>query len=767
MADDQLRMQATVLDGFTSPLTNLRNQLSGIGNHPGAKAMAKDWQGLTSGIQKATAELRTGFQPVLSTLGVSSLGIGSALAGATMAMKTFAFSTRDMSMFSRQIGMSVGQLKEVKAIGERFGIGWDQAQGNLKQFAGSLDQLRRRYGEVYGQLRAQNLGGLVEEMIAAPNISGAFEKLMETVRGLKDPVRAREVMQIVLGSDQWATAARELTPKMRAEIKKMMSEITPEMEKASEAFVENWFNMEKAVEKFTTKAIGPLLQPMTEMMAILGKPVGEELTGTLTKLQNLFGNFGEIWKGLKSGSIKENLDALGKLDRLTDMDMGRGPDGLIGANEKIADLKDRIAKADALKGGTADRLGLVDNSVGDRLRAELKTVEADKLKIEKGLREGLEKLAEEMRKTREGGGATVQQQSFNGGSGFDGAKILNASLGSGGFGLPRMGVSGSFGGGNAGGGHPGRGRGGGAGSGEAPPPVAGDGPGVSGPIAPFTKGGSPEGRKGGRGYANFDKKSPQIMSRLMADFGLSREQAAGIVGNLGHESGAFNHHQEVNPVGGGRGGAGWAQWTDTKGSPRRTNFGNWAQRNSLDPKSDEASYGFLTRADPEFARALAAVKREKTTQGAMVAFEKTFERAGVKAYGSRMGFANRALALPERQEATGQFPAVRSLNDWSDASGAAPTPYPPGWNAGANRAAVGRSGDGTPMTGRGTGDSMMGRAFGPAGIVSPAPKLDATGTVNVHLTGGLEKMPARVSMDGLFRDVKVNRGRQTAGDMNV
>lgn len=63
------------------------------------------------------------------------------------------------------------------------------------------------------------------------------------------------------------------------------------------------------------------------------------------------------------------------------------------------------------------------------------------------------------------------------------------------------------------------------------------------------------------------------------------------------------------------------------------------------------------------------------------------------------------------------------------------------------------------------GDRMMKRFGGSLGGGPPpqAPKLDASGSVTINLTGGLEKAPARVSMDGLFKDVKVNRGKSVSG----
>ncbi|WP_038367838.1 phage tail tip lysozyme [Bosea sp. UNC402CLCol] len=169
---------------------------------------------------------------------------------------------------------------------------------------------------------------------------------------------------------------------------------------------------------------------------------------------------------------------------------------------------------------------------------------------------------------------------------------------------------------------------------------------------------------GGRGDSNapirgstFTQKAPGIINRLMADFGFTREQAAGIVGNLGHESGGLNELQERNPTS-GRGGYGWAQWT----GPRRRAFEAWAAEKGLDPASDEANYGFLRHElRTSHKGAVSAVKRAGSVEDATVAFENTFEQAGIKNYPSRNKWAQRALRAAERaaaaQAEAGTIPA--------------------------------------------------------------------------------------------------------------
>ena len=88
----------------------------------------------------------------------------------------------------------------------------------------------------------------------------------------------------------------------------------------------------------------------------------------------------------------------------------------------------------------------------------------------------------------------------------------------------------------------------------------------------------------------FAAECRRLGPRLMGDLGLSDIQAAGLLGNLGHESGGFRDLQEIAPaVAGSRGGWGLAQWT----GPRRRAMEAWCRAHALDPADPEASYGYL------------------------------------------------------------------------------------------------------------------------------------------------------------------------------
>lgn len=138
----------------------------------------------------------------------------------------------------------------------------------------------------------------------------------------------------------------------------------------------------------------------------------------------------------------------------------------------------------------------------------------------------------------------------------------------------------------------------------------------------------------------FEQKAPKIMSDLIRDLGISVEDAAAILGNLGHESGGFALLQEVHPVGGGRGGYGWAQWTGA----RRRSFEKFCTDRGLDKDSDRANYAYLLYELRNTERtALPLLKAATGLRKKVEAFELGFERAGIKHYDSREAYAKRAL----------------------------------------------------------------------------------------------------------------------------
>ncbi len=147
--------------------------------------------------------------------------------------------------------------------------------------------------------------------------------------------------------------------------------------------------------------------------------------------------------------------------------------------------------------------------------------------------------------------------------------------------------------------------------------------------------------------AVFKEKAPAIIRRLMEQYALRDFQAAAIPGNFGRETTGLTKLREMMGRGksyrempAGKGGYGWAQWTGI----RARSFLSLAKGMGLDWHSDEANFANLSNdLSGPYHKTVEALRRTHTLGGAVRSFERTFERAGVKAMRSRLEWAKKAL----------------------------------------------------------------------------------------------------------------------------
>ncbi len=137
-------------------------------------------------------------------------------------------------------------------------------------------------------------------------------------------------------------------------------------------------------------------------------------------------------------------------------------------------------------------------------------------------------------------------------------------------------------------------------------------------------------------------------ANLKRDFGLTDAQAAGIVGNLWHESGGMNSgisqggrigpfgdHQDDNQHG-----IGIAQW----GGTRADGLLKYAADHGIDPTSEAANYGFLKQElSGPYASSIEAVKKSTDLAGATAAFCNEFEKPTDPQMQSRNEYAQKVL----------------------------------------------------------------------------------------------------------------------------
>jgi len=144
----------------------------------------------------------------------------------------------------------------------------------------------------------------------------------------------------------------------------------------------------------------------------------------------------------------------------------------------------------------------------------------------------------------------------------------------------------------------------------------------------------------------WQERGGAVVRNLMVDLGLKDFQAAGLVGNLGFESGGVTKLHEIGQPE-GKGGYGWAQWTGT----RHTTFFAWCDQHGLDWQSNEGNYTYLLHElNGVYHITLDALRKTSTLEDAVFSVGQTYERPGgttpthLPGYDSRLKYAQEALA---------------------------------------------------------------------------------------------------------------------------
>lgn len=138
----------------------------------------------------------------------------------------------------------------------------------------------------------------------------------------------------------------------------------------------------------------------------------------------------------------------------------------------------------------------------------------------------------------------------------------------------------------------------------------------------------------------FRDHAVEIMQKLMTAFDLEAYMAAGIMGNLGHESGGLTELREIGQPD-GRGGYGWAQWT----GPRARTFLSWCTLSGFDWHSVDGNLGYLIHELEHDHNTIPALLKTKDIESAAISFERNYERAGVINMHSRLHWANIAYSV--------------------------------------------------------------------------------------------------------------------------
>lgn len=135
----------------------------------------------------------------------------------------------------------------------------------------------------------------------------------------------------------------------------------------------------------------------------------------------------------------------------------------------------------------------------------------------------------------------------------------------------------------------------------------------------------------------FAEKVRTVAPRLISALAITGIQAAGILGNIGHETAGFSQLREIGAKP-GTGGYGWGQWTGA----RRVDFLRFCGNRNF--RDDDPNIGFLVHELlTSERRALSALQNATNIVDATRVFAELYERPGVMALPSRLRYATAAM----------------------------------------------------------------------------------------------------------------------------
>jgi hypothetical protein len=672
MADEQLRMTAEVVDKFSKPLRDLQKALRDVKQPPAAREMREQFAGVSKAANEAAQSIRNGFGAAVGALGLTSLSAAGAIAAIVASVKGMSSATSELKAFSRETGLSTQRLRELEALGDRFQIAPDTVKSGVQTFTNQLYEIRRRYGETYGWLHA-TAPQFAEQLVGSKSVEEAVGRALGYLAKIEDPHKRQVFAEKLFGSGMFGRFGAEGLAKLQeqlADVRKSLGELPKGAEESAEKFDRS------------LKALGDTLRGIRdEFGAGLLPGFSKELESLRTEIAKP--EFKAFVNDFALGLLKTTKEVIGTIKELKDgltwfYDRSSNPvkkltpEELKKANEeyykpKIADLQHKLAELDALpepEGGMWSASPKVVKGARDKQRVFLE----DEIKrLERAMKEGVKDGLKE-------GGASIQPQSFDGTAIGGGARIWNASLGGGGFSLPRLQ------------------RGGGGSARDTD---------TSGPMLKWEVG-----RGGSAKAASRTSMMSYAMDQLRKE-GVPeanlRAAAAHLVGQADMESG-------LDPNKSHDGGTGYGIYGARDPSPgrgRKTNMLRWLKENGYAANSAEGQMRYMAHE--------AMGKNYPTTRGILM-----------NANPNAMGRDSRAV--------THEFEAPKVDNDRSGAVGRA---YKVGPDNSLSR----------------MGDSLMKRGAG-------AQKIEGDASVNINLNGFPRGTKFSTESSGMFKDIKLNRGRQ-------
>jgi hypothetical protein len=316
--DQAIKIVLEVVDKFSKPLRDLKNQLDDMGK--GGEKVGRatvQFEGLRKSVADTAQNIKGLLVPSLNAIGISVLGVGAAFGAMTAGLRNFAQSTKEMVFLSRETGITVEKLREFQAMGETAGVSSSRMAASLNSFARNMQQLRAGVGPALETLRKEGDVGVRafgESLRGVQDNAEAIERILRFIQTMPRMIdRERFLEAIGLPKDlahstqQELEAARESArkyiPELTGPALKSINEFNAALRDLANAWEGTWARMANAgafkgftdvinswKDALTSPEVTEFFTELAKDLAEIGKNLPDIVQGIrnfITELNNL------------------------------------------------------------------------------------------------------------------------------------------------------------------------------------------------------------------------------------------------------------------------------------------------------------------------------------------------------------------------------------------------------------------------------------------------------------------------------------------------
>ena len=236
---ETLRLAAEVVNKYSGPIREMQKSLRALqasvknahsGGKKDADAHARSIRELKTAGDKLADGVKGALTPAMAGLGIGAFGAAAGIAAVTRAVQGMSSSTRNLTFISREVGLTVQQLREFDALAGRIGSSPEQMNAGFERFADVMDQFRQHAGPLQQWFAQQRSGAqyLGRELQSTASNAEALAKVEETLSRIQDPVHRRRLLNALGLDPNLARLTGQELQRAFAEIRKNLGVATPQ-----------------------------------------------------------------------------------------------------------------------------------------------------------------------------------------------------------------------------------------------------------------------------------------------------------------------------------------------------------------------------------------------------------------------------------------------------------------------------------------------------------------------------------------------------------